>query len=376
GADIRYTESPDLVAYLLSEAKSLREIAYFLRRNADEARLQERIALLETALESLWADDRQRYSYRDRDTHATLAGVSILSDARAGDDLLPAEKLTPPNRVIVRISGGMSHVPLMTLTLEGLDADGQKLQEQADNQQMVWSHGRGVYTSRAVFAQLDRVKVNGLSRTYRIDVATVDTTGLDMTALLPLWSAGITPEQAERVIEQITNPAEFWRPNGVSMCAASDSHFDATNANGGGGLWLFWNTLIGEGLIEYGRADLAADLLRRILATQVTVLKQQKSLYEFYNSDEARGLGDMSHLGGIVPLHLLMRVWGVRVISSTKVWTGGAFTWDTPVTIRQHGVTIQRTREQTRVQFPSGHTTTLENGEWREVSDERLPQHE
>ncbi|MCB9453411.1 MAG: hypothetical protein H6672_18420 [Anaerolineaceae bacterium] len=367
GADIRYTESPDLIAYLLSEAKSLREIAYYLRQDAEEGRLQERVSALETALESLWREDAGCYSYRDRDTHDTLNGVSIISDARAGDDLLPAEILNPPNRVIVTIKGGLQHVPRLTLTLEGLNGDGQPVKELAE--QLTWSHGRGVYTSQTVFAQLDRVKVDGLSRTYRISVDTVDTTGLDMTALLPLWAAGISPEQAEQVIALLTDPARFWRPGGVSMCPGDDPRFDPTNANGGGGVWPFWVTLVGEGLIEYGRLDLAAELVQKVLGAQVTVLKRQKAFYEFYNSDEPQGLGEIGHLGGIPPLHLFLRVAGVRIVSGNKVWTGGAYPLDSPVTIRQHGVTVRRTQEETTVHFASGHTVQLKNGDWQEVLD-------
>jgi hypothetical protein len=369
GANIQYTESPDLLAYLLSEAKSLREIAYYLRRSDDESRLQEKIATIQTALDSLWSEAAGRYTYRDRDTHRTDQGVSILSDVPVEEELLPAERLDPPNRVRVLVKGGLRHVPRLTLTLAGLDANGEAVQEQAASEQVLWSHGRGVYTSRAVFSMLDRIRVNGLSRAYRLDVNTVDTTELDITALLPLWSATITPARAEQIIALLTDEARFWRPNGVSMYPGDGELFDPSNANGAGGIWPFWVTLLGEGLIEYGRLDLAAALLQRLLRAQIAVYKERKSFFEFYNSDKPEGLGETGHLGGIVPLHLFLRIVGVRVISSTKIWTGGAYPLDTPTRIQQHGVTVQRTRENTTVQFASGHTVTLSNDQWQDVLD-------
>jgi hypothetical protein len=126
---------------------------------------------------------------------------------------------------------------------------------------------------------------------------------------------------------------------------------------------------MGEALIEMGELEKATDLLRNLLTTQATVLKEQKKFSEFYHADEAKGLGESGHLGGIVPLHLMMRVFGVRIISSQKVWAGGDFYWGKPVTVRQHGVTIQRSSEGTHIEFPSGHQVDLVGNTWQEVID-------
>jgi hypothetical protein len=74
----------------------------------------------------------------------------------------------------------------------------------------------------------------------------------------------------------------------------------------------------------------------------------------------------------LIPLHLLLRVIGVRVVSDRKVWTGGPFTWNSPVTVRQHGVTVQRSAEGTHIEFPSGHIVDVANDTWKEITDPRL----
>ncbi len=368
-ADIRLVETPDLLAYLLSEAKSLKEIAYFLRQTDMEKRLDERIAQLQAALEQLWHEGR--YVYRDRDSHLTVGGQTLISDGR-GEELFPAADLTPPNRIIVEVSGGVNFTPRLTLTLYGADAVGQPVSETVTQDAFIWSHSRGAYTSRAVFARLDRVMVEGLSRVYRVDVRTLDTTRLDINALLPLWSAGIPLERARALIALLADPAHFWRATGVTMCSASDADFDPTNADGSGGVWPFWLTLLGEGLIEYNQAERAAELVKRLLNAQVAVLKAHKSLFEFYDSDGGRGLGEPDHTAGLAPLHLLLRVIGVRIVSSRKVWAGGPFAWGTPVTIRQHGVMVRRSAEGTRVEFPSGHVVDVPNDTWQEIADPKL----
>jgi hypothetical protein len=369
GADIRLVESPDLVAYLLSEAVSLREMAYYLRDAASERRLETRIEGLKVALESLWDNDRLQYQYRDRDSHMTTGSVPVLVDGRGDEEHLLAVKLAPSNRVIVQVSGGFDHVPDMTLHLSGLGEDGREVEETAQSSDFIWHLGRGVHASRNVFSQIDQVRVDGLSRVYRVDVRTVDTSRLDINALLPLWSVGMPKEHVEDLVRLLTDGNLFWRPNGVTMCSAQDTLYDPANAKGSGGVWPFWLTLIGEGLIENGYTTEAADLVKRLLAAQVAVLKQDRAFTEFYNSDLPEGLGERGHVSGIVPLHLLLRVLGVRIVSSGKVWAGGPFVWDKPVSVTQHGVTVRRSQQGTQVRFPSGYTVELSGEVFQEVID-------
>ena len=368
GADIRLVETPDLAAYLLSEAKSLREIAYYLRDTASQQNLDERIDGLQKALETLWNAPEKRYTYRERDTHTSIKAVKIIEDAHGTDELIPVVKLTPANRLIVRVTGGMDLAPQFTMRLAGSNHLGQAVNDEVPSGQFVWSHGRGVNTTHSVFSQIDKITFESLSRVYRVDVQSVDTTRQDINALLPLWSAGITAERAADLIKMLHDET-FSRPTGVTMCAADDPNFDPSNADGSGGVWPFWLTLIGEGLIEYGSSSAAYELLKRLLTTQTKVLKDKKTFTEFYHSDEAIGLGENGHISGIVPLHLLMRLLGTRVISHAKVWIGGPFVWEHPVTIKQHGVTISRSSTGTHIEFPSGYTADVSGETWQEISD-------
>jgi hypothetical protein len=128
--------------------------------------------------------------------------------------------------------------------------------------------------------------------------------------------------------------------------------------------------LIAEGLIEAGRDDLAADVLQRLLKVQVAALRETKHFYEFYHSDEPAGLGTPGTLTGSLPIYLLLRVLGVRVVSSGKVWTGGAYHWPSPVSVRQHGVTVERSAQGTHITFASGYEVQLPaNAEWQAVID-------
>lgn len=364
--DIRTVESPDLLAYLLSEAVSLRAIAYYLHDEAHEQQLTAHVDNLQAALETLW--DGHRYHYRDRDTHHTAGRITLLENGRGDQEHILAYPLDPPSRLNIRIEGGVSHTPRLKLTVTGTDQDGGEIQESVDQTAFLWQHNRGVYTTRQVFARVDTVQIEGLSRVYTVQVYTPDTTRLDINALLPLWSVGLPDTRREALVQLLQD--QFRRPNGVTMNAASDPNFDPASADGSGGIWPFWLTLIGEGLIEAGHGQLAAELLHSLLRVQVDVLRHHRQFYEFYHSDQPAGLGTPGHLAGTVPVYLLLRVLGVRIISGGKVWTGGPLHWPAPITVRQHGVTVERSAQGTRVTFPSGYEAQLPaDAEWQEIID-------
>jgi len=365
-ADIRTVESPDLLAYLLSEAISLREIAYFLKDTAGERRFDERVTALTSALETLW--NGERYVYRDRDTHLTLAGRVLIQDAGGDQEHLLAERIDPPNRLIVQINGGKD-APKITLYVDGVTHNGEKVREVADPTDFVWSSGRGSYTTKHAYQQVDRVHVEGLSRVYTVRVSTMDTTGFDLNAILPLWSVGLSPERCAKLI--VTLREQFMRNNGVVMMSTLDPRFNVKDAEGGAGIRPYWLTLIGEGLIEAGEIKLATDLLKRLMRTQVAVLTSDKSFYEFYHPDEPRGLGERGSVTGIIPLHLLLRVLGVRILSKKKVWTGGTYHWGNELSVTQYGVTVRRSLQGIQIQFPSGKVVNLSaDAAWQEVIDE------
>lgn len=366
GADIRTVETPDLIAYLISEAHSLREIANHLHDETTQKQLQPQIERLTAALESLWNTEARRFSYRDRDTHSTQAGQTLFNEAR-GMDIIPiAAELKPAARIILRVKGGTDVQPNCTFTLEGIDPSGAPITESIEGSALDWVRGQGVVSSRSTFSQLDRVKVDRLSRVYLVDVLTLDTAKEDLTQYLPLWAGGLSTEHASALIARLTDTQIFWRATGVPMVPATDPNYDPSNADGGGGIWPYWQTLIMDGLIEHGAIAQATELYKRLLNAQAATLRQHKSFREFYHAERPEGLGDR-RLSGIPSLHLLLRVLGVRIISPTSVWTGSPFTWGSPVKITQHGVTVDRSTERTIITFPGIEPITLENGKMQHV---------
>ena len=289
GVDIRSVETPDMLAYLLSEADALREIAAL----GDDSELGEtlapRVAALEAALADMWHTDG--FAYRDRDTHATPTGAVILEDVPADTEHLPALDLDDPSRLVVEVIGGTSHKPTMTVTVSGITPAGEDVTEELTADAFTWGYGRGNATTQHVYATVDRVQAAGLSRVYELNVRAVNLAVSDMNTVLPLITGRLNEQQTTAVVEQLE--ARLLRPNGLAMFPVSEQPGASES-----GVWVFWNALICEALLDMGETDLAVDILRRVLQVQAATLKETGRFTMFYQEDTPGGTGTMLHMGG------------------------------------------------------------------------------
>lgn len=368
GADIRMVEGPDLVVYLIAEAMTLHHMAEHLGKKSALPTLNNILAGLRSQLEKLWLNDH--FVYRDRDTHITTTGSVVLQEG-AGDQRHDVEhSLLVPNRLIVRIVGGVNHVPRIRLHIEGRDDQDQPIEEVHTFEAFKWQNRQGLFTSHKTYSKIDSIWCEGLSRVYKINVCTLDTTQIDINTLLPLWIGALPEKYTIELVKLATDPAKFWQPNGITMVPVDSPHYDPSNARGAGGIWPFWLTLIGEGLIAANEAKKAGEMFKNLLQAQLEAVKDEGRFGQFYHAEKPQALGEKNHLAGIVPLHLLNKLLGIRIVGRNKVWVGGAFGWDRAVTIRQHGVIVRRTRKDIKVKFPSGYTVELEgDARWQAIID-------
>ena len=368
GAEIGQMESPDLLAYLIAEADALGQIAERLDEKESAQILSKQLAMMETSLEAFW--DGKRYRYRDRDTHISAEADELLHRG-AGDQIHELDRtLLMPARVVVRVVGGVSQRPRITLKLDGRDENGVECAIEAAADEFEWQNRQGVYTTEKPLSHIHRIAVEGLSRVYKVYATTIDSSRLDINALMPLICRRLPPERAAALVALAMDEAHFLRPNGLTMVSASDRNFDPSNARGGGGIWMYWLSQIGEGMAAAGYRREATALLKRVLDSLARVLAREGKLSQFYHADEAKGFGEDHHIGGIVPLKLLGDLLGVSIVAPDRVWVGGEFTWDEAISVEQHGVLVRRDDKETLIEFPSGHSERLPaDAPWQLVSD-------
>ncbi|MCY4539020.1 MAG: hypothetical protein OXE52_12445, partial [Chloroflexi bacterium] len=368
GANVRQMETPDLLAYLISEADALCSIAWELDDQEVENEQRQRLSDLQDRLEEFW--NGSRYSYRDRDSHLTNDSIELLRRG-PGDEIHIIERPLPaPDRVMIRVVGGVNQVPRIRLRLTGLDSDGEDCLIEADVDAFDWQNRQGVYTTRQALSFVGTIEIEGLSRVYKVYASTIDSARLDINHLLPLWTGLLAKDRASALVRQAMDESQFYCPNGITMVSRSDPNFDPSNARGGGGIWMYFLSLVGEGMVKSGFHQEATDLVKRVLSSLCQVLDRDGHLSQFYHAEEIKGFGEDHHIGGIVPLKLFSDVIGIRILSPLKVWVGGPFTWEQELKVEQHGVVVARNADGIHIDFPSGYSQSLAaEAEWQAVAD-------
>lgn len=382
GGDFSKAESPDLGAYLYREHKDLIALAELLlaqpadsslrldraQLRADIERLGQRAAALAEAVESMWNEERAIYNYRDRDSHASHSGAllaQIACDANqsAGPishniEHAPSEQA---RRLVIRLFAQES--PKLEVRLWGRDARGKVLHECFVRDDFGW-WGRPPnmvsVASNELYNQLERIELEGLRGPIRCEVAYIDYTREDQTLLLPLWAGIPKPERAAKLIEQtLCNPERFWRAYGIPNCSAQDPAYKSDNRNGSGGVWMMWNTMLGEALCDYGYYEQAWELFGRIISAQVASLRDEQCFYEAYDNDTGQGLGSRDYLWGTVPLHFFSKLHGIQIVSPRLVRLLPADLRGRRIRIQHHGVTVIRYEQGATIVWPDGRCEQL-----------------
>jgi hypothetical protein len=372
GADITQAEAPDLVSYLYREAASLAAMARLLELEAELPGLQARQDTLRQAAGRMWRDATALYHYVDRDTHEAPAG-EVLGRSRGDLSLELNRRFAPSARVLVRVEGPRDARPPaeVRVALHGRGRRGRHRIETLKPSRFQWYWGLGTAASEKTYAELERVEVRGLDEQFEVTVATVDFTRQDQTLLLPLWGGPGRPEQVEALVRRaLLDESRFWRPYGIPNCSAQDPAYAPDNRDGSGGVWMMWNTMLGEGLVEAGYRDAAAELIRRLMAAMVHSLKTERAFREAYNSDALEGLGGADYIWGVAPAHLYLKTVGIRILSRRKVWVSGYNPFPGPVTVRAWGVSVTKAGATSVIVFPSDKEVVVTDAAPQFVEDE------
>ncbi len=364
GVDIKLVEGPGMLAYLLSEAEHLLQMAHVIGNDDAAGQLQTRLDELRATLADMW--DGNAFAYRDRDTHVTPSPTVILEKSPADVEHLPALLLGAPARVVIVATGGTSHKPQFQVTVQGTDADGNPVTETLPRDAFTWTYGRGAATTNTVFTQVDRIHASGLSRVFRLEASTTGLVTANINTILPLITASLSDGQTAQLVRRLTDT--LLRPNGVALFPLSD----APSADESG-IWVFWNTLLCEALFRRGYAELAVDILRRMLRVQTATLREYGIFTTFYDEDDMRGMGTRLDLNGMPPLHLLMTAFGLIIHPDHSVTVAAGFPWGTAVTLHQHGLQITRDHQQTIVIYPDDTQQTVPAGQHRELPAPATP---
>ena len=357
GVNIKTSESPALCAFLYRECQTLIRMAKIMGYAGLINSLELHAERLKSQIDSFWDPNKCIYFDWDRDTHSNPPTEQIIQFE--GPGVIPVNRsFDQPVRLLVRILTQSDGSCSPDIYIHGISATGKDRIEHLSGQNFKWYLDRGSLTGDRVYTSIERVEIRNIEAQDMVEIYSVGYKSQHQTGLLPLWANAPDQVQAEKLIEKtITNPKLFWQAYGLPVCVNHSKPAEADLCNS---VHIPWNALIGEGLLNYGYREIAAELVTRIMTGIVQTLKSEKGFRRSYHAVTGNGIGESNALSGLAPLSLFLQTLGVKLISPHRIELSGFNPFPWPVSIKYRGLTILRQSEKSTVIFPDGQTVDVD----------------
>jgi len=365
GVDITKTESPALCAFLYHELQLLLLMAQELAITGPILALEALADNLKSAVEASWDPQSDIYRYWDRESHLNTHGDPLGTHQGPGEISIHLS-FNQPVRLLFHVKSADDRQRQVNIFIHGMGASGSHRVESISESDFQWYLGRGNVTSKRVYQEVEHIQIEGLSSEDQVTVRVVDLTLQDQTLLLPLWAGIPDQNRAEILVNHtIKDETRFWHAHGIPAFVHhhTDNDIDACH-----NIHIPWNNLIGEGLVKYGYLEEAVTLFSRLMAAIVENLKKNQAFFQHYHSQTGKGIGELHALSGLPPLGLFLKILGVNILSSKRVFLKGHNPFPWPVTVKFRGLTILRESKQTKITFPGGQTAVIRNPKPRIVT--------
>jgi len=361
GLDIALAETPDLSSYLYREIKALVEIGKVLGQADHEIDLSSRQMLLREVIERTWSDKESCYLSLDRDLDLTVVG-SRLGTGQGEYEINVEREFEPQVRVLVRVVGEEQERAGLKVSVHGKAGGSRKRVHPLGGEDFQWLEDFGTLTSDVTFARIKKIVIRGLSPASKTEVRIADYSRQDHTGLLPLWAGVPDRDRADQLVKHaITNGRRYWREFGVPSWPADGLAYRHAPVQ------IRPNLMIGEGLVDHGYLEEAAELVGRLMQACLHTLHEDRDWRESYHPDQPGGIGKLGHSSGVAPLSLFLYVLGVRLISPRKIALRGHNPFPWPVRLNWRGVRIEWNHEGAIVEFPDGGKVNVEGKSMTQV---------
>ena len=360
--DISTLESPDLIGYLVMEARSLMSIASYLGRTEDLPDLETHATMLRRGLDKAWSPELGLYTPVDRDLHVASKGKRL--GRGAGTFTIKVErKFDPMVRLVIRCRGPEDTRNDLAVTIHGRGPGGQFRKERLEGRDFRWFWTHGNATTANTFGSIDRIEISSPNDKLKSEVHIVEHQRPDSSWLLPLGTQGTQKERDEQMADVLLTE-RFWRPHGIPSIPMGDPVYGDEEHLGAWAVRPGWNGRLGAGLLALGRREEAAELVKRVMEAITEVLALEGRFRTYYHPEEIGGGGDRDSAFGLAPLDLFLRVLGVSLRTPWSLEVEGENPYQWPVTLRWRGLVVHRPAEGAGwIQLPDGERVDIEGTE-------------
>ncbi len=114
------------------------------------------------------------------------------------------------------------------------------------------------------------------------------------SGILPLWAGVAETNQAEAMVQKITDPSTFWANYGVRSLSAKEKMYNLAASNNPsnwlGPVWGVSNYLTWRAMQKYGFENQAAELAEKTVRLLGRDLEHTGTLHEYYHPDTGEGV--------------------------------------------------------------------------------------
>lgn len=110
----------------------------------------------------------------------------------------------------------------------------------------------------------------------------------EIIGFLPLWAEACPKERADILVKTLTDTTKFWRKYGVPTLSAQDEWYSPYVdycCKWNGPVWLLWDYMVFDGLVNYGYNDLAIQLADKMMLAVTTQLSKNHNYWESFSPD-------------------------------------------------------------------------------------------
>jgi hypothetical protein len=316
---ISEVETPDLAAYLLNECSALIRMADLLDRSDALDELRRFESTLREGLLQNWIRDQSIFQHKDRDLHSSPSGELLLEGSGSFSDQIK-RTFEMPKRIVVKTEcqEGTAHPIKITLRGKGRTKRGRT--EKLTKSAFHWFWDIGTTLVDRPFTQVDSAEISHVPEEFHTEIRTPDLTRQDQTCILPLFAGHMELPMVQRMVQtHLLNEKKFWRRNGIPNTSAQDPAYSDSTRNPTNRVQLFWNTLIAEGLLDYGYKAEVVELVQKLIIATGENLRTNKAFRSAYHADRYESSGEIDHVIGIAPIGLFLEILGLRLVSENKV---------------------------------------------------------
>ena len=345
GVDLRYIDSPALGAMLYHECQALIQIGQWLDKKDDLSWLQARGEEIKEHVSASLNEQKGTYQYRDAKNGCVLPSADLYQ-AKSNGSFRAKLDCGGERRLVAWCITNTGFSSIAEVTLTGKNSAGA-VEEVIHFSPGQFQDGIARVTSGQLFSNIDQIQITGLQKTDIIKLVLAGFDEEDITLLLPLWAGIPSHEQAQKLVEDTLLP-RYLSEFGLTSLPVGRYPDRAIS------VIPFWNTIMIEGLLNYGMRPTAAKVMQAYLDGLTTQWQMNGLLNDGLRSTDAQGIGGRDCLSALPGLLPFLRTLGIDHITPKEIIFNGLNEFFSPFLVQYGQTNLQMDAKSTIISMLNG----------------------